>query len=101
MILFHGVGGGGGEFSERLESALGDVDLSVDEDEGKFFLHGEVQTGFDTVSVVCANGAAIEATVIDCYSQFGFNWYVAILRSEPEEVVAVGSTGQTVRKKLT
>jgi hypothetical protein len=101
VFLSYGDGGGGSTFSEQLDEPFGVVCLGegVSDEEGLYFLHGQIQEGFVNVTALVQDGPSVETTLVDSSSHFGFNWYVAILRSWPVGVMAEGYSGERAFRK--
>jgi hypothetical protein len=96
-----GSGSGVQPPSERLDTPFGPPSLGdgfPGMDPGLLLMHGEVQARFDQVQVECVDGETVEGTLVDCQSQFGFNYYVAVLRSKPELVVASSASGTSASR---
>lgn len=92
--------GGGSHPSDRLDRPLGSTSISIGNGEGDgiLVLRGEIQAGYDHVDVECQAGEIVGAEIVDCLSHFGFNYYIAVLRSRPARVVARSATGDTASR---
>jgi hypothetical protein len=91
------VGGnaGGGSVPETLDKPLGGVGITRHADDRlRAWIHGEVQPTYESVFIECVDGLSIEASVVDCETIFGFNFYVAATHYRPVRVVAKAVDGR-------
>ena len=89
-----GIGWGSHAPSERLTEPFGRIGTSTHHQfEGVYLVNGEVQSKYDRVTIECESESQIEATVVDCSSLFGFNFYVAVIPSWYSQVVARSKDG--------
>jgi len=64
--------------------------------------HGEVQSLFDQVTVMCGDGARVQAKVVDCSSRFGYNYFVAVVEGDPSlEAIAESTSDGTTASVFT
>jgi len=87
-----GTGWGSQAPSESLGGPFGKISTSTHEKD-YLLVHGEVQATFDRVTIECEDGSKADATIVDCSSRFGFNYYVVVLPSRRKQVVATSVDG--------
>jgi hypothetical protein len=84
-----------GEPSEHLDGPFGRRHEIVggDKHSGIRCFYGELESRFDQVTITCKDGEQVEATIVNCVDHFGFNYYVAVLPSQPRKVRAATPSG--------
>jgi hypothetical protein len=91
-----GAGSGGRPLPDRLDTPLpapsvGDGFPNVRR--GTLLVHGELGSGFNRLSITSDEGMQEEATIVDCFLRFGFNYFVGVLLSTPNLIEASSACG--------
>jgi len=93
----------GTSLPEKPPADLGGVGwghFGTDEDPRSVFVYGEIHDRFDGVAIKCANGAEVDAVLVNCNETLGFNMYVGNAPEEPVNVVATTTSGERVTRDL-
>lgn len=93
---FIGIGWESHEPSESFDDAFGLVGLSSNG--GGLLMNGEVQSTVARVTVECDYETEVDATIVDCTSRFGFNYFIAVPPNRVKRVVATSVDGSQAVK---
>ena len=95
---FIGIGWESHAPSEEFGDVFGLVGISSNS--RGLLMNGEVQSTVNRVIVECEceTEVEVEATIVDCTSRFGFNYFVAVLLNQAKPVVATSVDGSRAVK---